>query len=217
MPDSMPNPIKEPLQARSRATANQVLDALYDLLRQKDLAAISIQELARASGASVSSIYARFQDKHAMVLALHERLTASLTEEITTLARRPFADMPLQDVVETVLTDFLVFARRHQHVYRAAILSGDALIYQRVVGQIRLASQLCFSWLQAHPLVPADDLEQRVDFAVRALVATLQQTWVMGMPSPSRFELSDAELVRQLGRMATAYLFWNGEPDDKQD
>lgn len=213
----MPNPIKEPLQARSRATANQVLDALYDLLRQKDLAAISIQELARASGASISSIYARFQDKHAMVLALHERLTVSLTQELTVIAQRPSAEVSLQQVVETVLTDFLAFARRHQHVYRAAILSADALIYERVVGQIRLASQLCFSWLQAHPLVPADALEQRVDFAVRALVATLQQTWVMGTRTPSRFELSDAELVRQLGRMATAYLFWNGEPDGKQD
>jgi AcrR family transcriptional regulator len=213
----MPNPIKEPLQARSRATANQVLDALYDLLRQKDLAAISIQELARASGASVSSIYARFQDKHAMVLALHERLTVSLAQELTAIAQRPYAEMSLLQVVEAVLTDFLAFARRHQHVYRAAILSADPLIYQRVVGQIRLASQLCFSWLQVHPLVSADDLEQRVDFAVRALVATLQQTWVMGTQSPSRFELSDAELVRQLGRMAMAYLLWNGDPDDKQD
>lgn len=206
MTDSARQPIKQPLQHRSRATANKVLDVLDELLRQKPLDAIGIQELARGAGASVSSIYARFRDKHAMVLALHDRVVAQLTGEMRDLEGQDFSGLDLTGIARFVIAYYLAFARRHQHIYRAVILSGDALIYQRVIAQERLASQLAYGFLRAWLQPAPPDLEQRVDLAVRVVAATLQQTWVMATNQPTRFELDDDALVEQLTQMVTGYL-----------
>ena len=209
MTDSARPAIHQPLQQRSRATANKVLDALDALLREKPLDAIGIQELVRAAGVSVSSIYARFRDKHAMVLALHERVVAQLTAEMQALAEQDFSSWDLAVITHHVIGYYLAFARRHQHIYRAVVLSGDALIYERVMAQERLASQLAGAFLLKRMQPPPPDLELRVDVAVRVVAATLQQTWVLDSNQPTRFALDDDALVQQLTHLVMGYLTCN--------
>lgn len=199
-------PIIEPLQQRSRDTANKVLDALDMLLQQKPLDAIAMQELAQQAGASISSIYARFRDKQALVLALHERVVVQLTTRLMEQAQQDYARQPLPQLVRWIMSDFLQFARRNEHVYRAVLLSGDPLIHQRVVDQIQLASRLCIGYLQGRMPDFTDAVALRVDMAVRVVVATMQQTWVIQRRSPSLYELDDDALVEQLACMVMPYL-----------
>lgn len=211
MTDTDKQPIIEPLQNRSRATASKVLDALDSLLQEKPLDAISLQELAQQAGASISSIYARFRDKQALVLALHERVVEQLKARFLEQTQQDNMQVPLRELARRIIADFLAFARRHEHIYRAVVLSGDPLIYQRVVDQIQLASRLCILFLQNRTTDFSEDTALRVDMAVRVVAATLQQTWIIQRRSPSLYALDDDALVAQLVDMIMPYL---ALPDD---
>ncbi|MBU0992799.1 MAG: TetR/AcrR family transcriptional regulator [Proteobacteria bacterium] len=198
--------IRKPLQQRSRDTANNVLNALDTLLREKDLANISIQELAHTSGASISSIYARFSDKHAMVLALHQKVSEDTLNLISKIKEMERESLSLQSLIKRSIAYYLAFARKHQHIFRAAILSNDALIYNRVVNQICFASELIYKTAVTYKELQQPDLEKKIDFALRVVVATLQQTWVMNTIAPTRFNLHDDELANELAEMACHYI-----------
>lgn len=62
-----------PLQERSRATRNRILGALRQLLERKTFDEISVAELTEAAQCSMSSFYARFPTKDALLSAFHER------------------------------------------------------------------------------------------------------------------------------------------------
>lgn len=60
-------------QARSRRTLEQILDAAERLMATRPFRAISVAEIAQEAGASISSLYARFADKDALLGAIYER------------------------------------------------------------------------------------------------------------------------------------------------
>jgi AcrR family transcriptional regulator len=47
------------------------------LLRERSLDSVTMQEVADRAGLSITSVYARFDGKDALVLALHERVIAA--------------------------------------------------------------------------------------------------------------------------------------------
>jgi AcrR family transcriptional regulator len=198
--------IKKPLQNRSRFTANNILNALDSLLREKDLEHISIQEISTISDAAISSIYARFADKHAMVLALHQKVIDDAMNFLEKMKEIDRKAVPLQGLIKLAIVHYLAFARKHQHIYRAAILSNDNLIYERVISQIRFASELFYKEAQKYKELGKRGLEKKVDFSIRMVVATLQQTWVMNTITPARFDFDDDELASELAKMVFLYI-----------
>ncbi len=77
--------VHEPLQQRSRKTLERVLNAFVELLAKKPFEEITMAELARRSRIAVTSIYARFENKQALVLAAHERHRDEMIREIDQL------------------------------------------------------------------------------------------------------------------------------------
>ena len=63
--------IRQPSQARSQRTMDEVYRALRELLRRKPFERITINELASEAGVAVGSIYARFKDKNALLAGLY--------------------------------------------------------------------------------------------------------------------------------------------------
>src|SRR5437879_6426356 len=62
-----------PHQERSRATRDRILGALALLLEHKRFDAITTAELTRVARCSMSSLYARFPTKDALLSAFHNR------------------------------------------------------------------------------------------------------------------------------------------------
>jgi len=60
-------------QDRSRRTLEQILDAAERLMATRPFREISVAEIAQVAGASISSLYARFTDKEALLGAIYER------------------------------------------------------------------------------------------------------------------------------------------------
>lgn len=71
-----------PLQARSQATLERILDAMEDLLRERPLANISVTDLCNLAEVSSSSLYLRFRTKEAMLSAVAERLDGYRSQTI---------------------------------------------------------------------------------------------------------------------------------------
>lgn len=88
-----------------KATETELLQAVVSLLQEGSAyAEISIEQIVRRAGFSRPTFYAYFDDKRALVLKLGEALEADLSD-----AAEPwlsFADVPLRDTMDGVLTVF---------------------------------------------------------------------------------------------------------------
>ena len=70
---SKQNPIREPQQARSQKTMNQILDTAAAILEQKTFDQLTVSEVVHQAGTSVGAFYGRFRNKQALLQALDER------------------------------------------------------------------------------------------------------------------------------------------------
>src|SRR6218665_4183893 len=70
------NLIRAPKQDRSQRTMDRISDATLKLLDERDYDSITIADIARTAKTGTSSIYARFKDKRAILLASHQAVRA---------------------------------------------------------------------------------------------------------------------------------------------
>ncbi len=66
-------PRKRPLQARSRFTVDQLLEAAAQVFSQRGYAGTTTNQVAERAGVSIGSLYQYFPNKDALLLALVER------------------------------------------------------------------------------------------------------------------------------------------------
>ncbi len=200
--------VYEPRQQRSRKTLERVLDAFVELLAKNPFAEITMAELARRSHIAVSSIYARFENKQALVLAAHERHRDEIIKEIDQiLDPAPWRGAPLDRVVREVMLRVIADRRSRLPLLRAALLVNDREVYERAAQISRHISERMAALLSPHlEWLPHGERERTVDFALRAATAVLQQRLVFGDIEPARFSLSEAELAQRLSDQFLATL-----------
>jgi AcrR family transcriptional regulator len=119
-------PIKSrhlPRQERSRATRDRILGALALLLEHKRFDAITTSELTRAARCSMSSLYARFPTKEALLTAFHDRFFQNSVHQVgTALAAIEAAQLPLEERVRRLLSFFVRAYREHRGLLRSLVL-----------------------------------------------------------------------------------------------
>ncbi len=198
--------LRPPQQARSRRSQERVLDTFAAMLIEQSFEQITIADLARRARVAVTSIYARFDDKRALVLALHERHFAETVRNTDTLLdpdRWEGAD--LETVVRGVVARIVGHLLPRAHLLRAALLVNDRDIEARVAELMRRGSERLAALLRPRlgHLRPGDR-DRVVDFAIRAVLAVVQQRLLFPHTEPGRFRLSNAELTRRLGGLFLA-------------
>lgn len=195
--------VHQPLQARSRKTLERVLDTFSSLLAEKRYDEITMTELARRSKIAVTSIYARFENKQALVLAAHERHRDEVMREIDAMldpSRWQGAD--LETIVRKVMIETLANRKRRIHLLRAALLINDREVYQRAAELSRHASERMAALLAPHlTWLDPGERDRAVDFAMRAVTAVLQQRLVFGEIEPARFRPGEQELAERLANL----------------
>lgn len=193
--------IKPPRQARSRRAFLAALDAFDGLLRELPLASVTMDEVARRAGLSITSVYARFDGKAALVLALHERTIATALEQFDGALENPDAvDSTLEEEVGRLIDAVVAFTDEHAHVFRAVLAAADEETNERAAAFIRAGSERIARALAPRLRGDRESLERDIDFAWRSTVAVLQQRWVLWGAEPSRFPLKRDELVDRLTR-----------------
>ena len=107
-------------QQRSQQTLERVLDATGKLLAQRAFRDISVADIAKASRCSPPSIYARFQNKPALLGALYERHTISqrqLYEQLFSIER--WRDTGLGEILRHAFLQIVDSHRQEQGLIRA--------------------------------------------------------------------------------------------------
>src|SRR3954452_2265543 len=78
---SEPEPLRPPLQNRSRKSLERVLDAGQKLLEEDGWEGFTVQEVSRRAKVSIGSIYARAPSKEALIYAIYDRAMERIAEE----------------------------------------------------------------------------------------------------------------------------------------
>ena len=197
-----------PHQQRSRRTLERVLAVFVELLAKKPFEEITMAELARRSHVAVTSIYARFENKQALVLAAHERHRDEMIREIDQLLDPPaWEGATLATILREVMTRVIADRRARLPLLRAALLINDREVYERAAQISRHVSERMATLLAPHvPWIPPGERERTIDFALRAATSVLQQRLVFGDIEPARFHLSEGEMAQRLAEQFLATL-----------
>ena len=163
-----------------------------------------MQEVAQRAGLSLTSVYARFDGKAALVLALHERVISNgLAIADLADADESLAEVSLRDLVSKIVRSVGEFTESNEHVFRAVLATADRETTDRIAHFIRTSSERVAAILRGRIDGDRDTVERDLDFAWRSVVAVLQQAWTLDGAEPARFPLTRTEL---LDRLTTQFL-----------
>jgi AcrR family transcriptional regulator len=100
MPPAESAGIRPPQQRRSRESLERVLKAGERVLEQKGYEGFTIAEVSRRAKVSVGSVYGRFDNKDALIRAIHLRMMERMAARGEAIAAAPDdADVDLETVV----------------------------------------------------------------------------------------------------------------------
>ncbi|QUS41003.1 TetR/AcrR family transcriptional regulator [Tardiphaga alba] len=195
------NRVNAPKQARSERRLQEIIQALDDLLDGRTFEDITIPDIAARAGCVPASIYARFRDKASILVALHEsirdRQIANIDESMR-LERHEH--LSLQESIYTILHNLTRYYSRQRNLLRPAYLLGDDEIYERASALIRHVTDRISAIVRHHMKdIPGDVVDRRVDLAMRAVYALLQQRMVFQDVRTGRLmPVSDEATAREL-------------------
>jgi AcrR family transcriptional regulator len=110
------SPRREPLQQRSLARAQQILQVSADLLEEVGLDTLTTILIARKSGISVGTLYHYYPNKHAILHAMAERWLREVERSLDEVETWPLAELSLAQFVERLVERQLVVYREQRGI-----------------------------------------------------------------------------------------------------
>lgn len=159
--DLLPQPRKQPTQARSKALVDAVAQACLRILEKEGEDALVVNRIAEVSGATVGSIYQYFPNKESMIAAVYERLLNQESEQLFAM-REQLQGLSLEALLRQVFANMIRVEQRLHGLssafhtrYRSALHLG---LWH--VPQSSLQEFINTTWL---PLLQMHDAEVQTD------------------------------------------------------
>jgi AcrR family transcriptional regulator len=175
----------------------RILDAFEKLLRKGAYETITINEIAKESATGAGSIYARFDGKRSILLALHARARDRARKYFQALfnpAARAGED--LDAAIERITRGMLSWHKRQRHIIRTSLLLNDADIYQGVSASFRPWGEQLAALLLSRGAALTEAAALSAAIAIlQVTTAALQQWVIFGKTAPVGHRLSDDQLV----------------------
>ena len=189
--------IRQPRQSRSQETMIRILDAFEKLLRKGGYETITINDLAKEASTGAGSIYARFEGKRSILLAVHARTRDRARRYFHTLFNpEANSDESLDSAVERITRGMFSWHKRKRAVIRTSLLLDDADIYLGISASFRpWNSRLAFLLRARDPALTEVDAATAATSILQITTAAMQQWVIFGGIPPIGIELSDDELV----------------------
>ena len=196
----MKDRIRQPEQTRSQQSMVRIVDGFEKLLRKRAYEKITISDIAKESSTGAGSIYARFDGKQSILLAVHTRVRNRAQRYFRALFN-PDAktEESLEAAVERITRGMLAWHQRHKSVIKTALLLDDPDIYQNISISFRPWSGQLALLLRARASTLSE--QQAISAAaaiLQIITAALQQRVIFGDISPIGYELSDDEFVKMI-------------------
>lgn len=202
----------QPVQQRSRETAERITAAALSLLERKSFAELKVTEIARKAGVSVGGFYARFPSKEALL----QYFDATLVEGILERAGRELdserlASAGAREVVTAYIRLAVTMFRRHRPVLQQVALRSRTSKDPSFKERIRKANAFLHGRFRsllderrdeiAHP-----DPRVAVDLGLTFVSAAMREYVLFSEFRPDFAPVGDARLVRELTDAFCAYL-----------
>lgn len=200
--------IRQPRQGRSQATMIRILDAFEKLLRSGAYETITINDIAKESATGAGSIYARFDGKRSILLAVHARVRDRARRYFHALFN-PAARVgeSLEAAIGRIAIGMLTWHKRHRGVIKTSLLLDDADIYRGISASFQPWNARFAMLLRARD--PSLS-ESRASIAASAILqittAALQQRVIFGAISPIGRDLTEKQFVAALVAAALGQL-----------
>lgn len=109
---------RQPRQARSRATADAILDAAAHILGERGWAGLTTNAAAETAGVSIGSLYQYFPNKLALIEAVRQR---HLDQVLTVLRAAADTTVPRRRRVEALVRGMIAVHRRYPAAHRVLL------------------------------------------------------------------------------------------------
>lgn len=117
----MPKLWNDTIETHRQAVREATLDATAGLVAERGLAAVTMSDIARATGIGRATLYKYFPDVEAILIAWHERMIAHHLEMLTAAAQS--AEGPLE-ALQAVLEAYALMSQSHHGHALAGLLHG---------------------------------------------------------------------------------------------
>ncbi|MBY0586241.1 TetR/AcrR family transcriptional regulator [bacterium] len=109
---------REPLQQRSQASLDRLLDVTEELLRERRFESILVADIVRRAKSSVGVFYSRFQDKADVLFALVDRENSKSTDTVDQFVASidQLDDIPLDRILQRGIEILVNQYRARRHV-----------------------------------------------------------------------------------------------------
>ena len=200
--------IRQPRQNRSQESMVRILDAFEKLLRTGAYEQITINDIARESSTGVGSIYARFDGKRSILLAVHARARSRARRYFHALFNADLKiDESLEQAIERIVRGMFAWHRRHRNVIKTSLLLGDADIYQGISASFQPWNERLALMLRARDPEISQKVAATAATAILQITTASLQQWVIFSPvSPIGSDLTDVEFVAAMSAAALGQL-----------
>jgi AcrR family transcriptional regulator len=193
-------PRKQPVQARSAASVEAILEATLQVLVQVGKERLTTTLVAARAGVSVGTLYQYFPNKSSLLQAALRRHLDEVTQEVERVCREQ-RGAPLQQMTTEVMTAFLRAKMRRPKASAALYAVSSDVDGSKIAEQKRVENLKSMAAMLETSCEPLSD---------PALVASMLQGTMVGVsrtllesPSPEKqFDI----LLRELVFFAGAYM-----------
>jgi AcrR family transcriptional regulator len=199
--------LRPPLQARSIASYERLLEAARATLDEKSFDEATVAEIAERAGLTVGAFYARFADKEALLGHLEQLLFDDMRAAVSRIAATA-RERPPAALVRELVAALAALYRANRAVARALVMRShvDPALNDRLrelnrenIGKIVAA--LAASGEVRHP-----DPRRALEFAFYGQRSILREAVVFGEGWAKERRWSDPRIVEETTRMLVAYL-----------
>lgn len=186
-----------------------MLDAAEHLLATDGPDALTVDAVIARARTSVGSFYARFGDRHGLLLAMQDRFLSRLTDALDATVTAAAAEDDLPTAVRTLVTEFLKAFREHRTAFHAYLLQNrsDPQMRDRGAQASRQAADAVNRLLHARgDHVHHPDLDLAADFTYRVLFALATQTVLLDDLDVTGHHHSPTTWTDQTTTLLLAYL-----------
>ena len=200
---------RAPVQERSIASMNRMLEAGEQLFYEGGSPALTLEAVIERAETSTGSFYARFGDMRGFLDAMHERVLTTLAVEFAPVFAQASNQTDLEVALQTLcIGGFDVISRHRAPTYFFAVGNSQDAQWRAMGAQFNLGMydaliQLISSYL---PKSSSAAAKRRIDMAARMMIASVFQQIMLDQTEVSRLNLSQKAIAIELAAMVSAYL-----------
>lgn len=211
----LPASVSPPLQERSRASFERVLEAGTNVLEDRGYEGFTLSEVSRRSGVSIGSIYARVKSKDDLFLVIQDRFMSGAQPELVFGNPGRWARLSAEELVREVVGELGSSFRRNVPLLR--VFMHRAIVDDAVAARSSQAISEYADLVEALLLTRRDRIhhpepELAVDVAFRMAWGTMARQVMYWPTFESRREVAWETLVDELGNACAAYLLNTPSP-----